>query len=247
MAQSHRRTIDENEIGRFDALAESWWDPDGPMRPLHRLNPLRLRFTRGRLCGHFGRDAAALRPLGGLRLLDVGCGGGLVSEPLARMGAEVVAVDAGPETVAAARRHAEAQGLAIDYRVGTAEALAGSGEAFDAVISMEVVEHVADLDAFLEACSALCRPGGALVLSTLNRTVGAFALAIVAGEYVLRWLPRGTHDWRRFVRPAELARQLRRNGAALQEVKGMRLDPRDGEWRLTRAAPVNYLAFATKA
>ncbi|MEZ5667515.1 MAG: bifunctional 2-polyprenyl-6-hydroxyphenol methylase/3-demethylubiquinol 3-O-methyltransferase UbiG [Alphaproteobacteria bacterium] len=240
-------TIDPAEIAKFAAMAGDWWDPDGAYRPLHRQNAARLGFIRDGLCRHFGRDPLSLSSLAGLAVADVGCGGGLVAEPLARLGAAVVGVDATEANIAAARHHADGQGLAIDYRCTTAEALAEAGARFDAVVALEIVEHVADVAAFLAACAALVGPGGVVVLSTMNRTARAFAMAIVGAEYVLRWLPRGTHDWRRFVKPSELARQLRASGLALTDLTGLVLDPLQGGWRLDpRDVAVNYMALAVK-
>ena len=239
-------SIDPVEVARFDALAESWWDADGPMAPLHALQPPRLAYARRRLCAHFGLDARTLKPFRGLRLLDLGCGGGLASEPLARLGADVVGIDVAARNVAVARRHAADSGLAVDYRVAAAEDLAAAGERFDAVISLEVLEHVPDPAAFLADAAGLVRPGGALVLSTLNRTKRGFLLGIVAAEYALRLLPRGTHDWRRFVRPAELAGHLRAAGARLTDTTGLSYDPLRRAWRESRDVSVNYLAFAAK-
>ena len=236
-------TVDAGEIARFAALGEAWWDPDGAFAPLHRLNPPRLGFIRDRLCGHFGRQAERMRPLAGLAILDVGCGGGLVSEPLTRMGAKVTGIDATAESVHAASAHAAAMRLGIDYRVATAEEVEGQ---FDAIVALEVIEHVADAAAFVAALVARTRPGGALVLSTLNRTPKAYLFAIVGGEHVLRWLPAGTHEFRKFVRPSELARLLRAHGIALGELAGLSYNPLDGEWRLSRDVAVNYLAFAAK-
>ena len=235
------------EVERFDALAAEWWDPDGPMAPLHALQPARLAYVRERLGRHFGRDARDLKPFAGLRLLDLGCGAGLLSEPLARLGASVTAVDAAERSVAAARAHAGAAGLAIDYRQAAAEDLVAAGEQFDAVLSLEVVEHVHAPDAFVAAAVALTRPGGALVLSTLNRNLRSLLLGVVAAEYVLRLVPRGTHDWRRFVRPAEMGLWLERAGARLEDVTGLEFDPLARAWRLGRDARVNYLAFATRS
>jgi 2-polyprenyl-6-hydroxyphenyl methylase/3-demethylubiquinone-9 3-methyltransferase len=234
-------SVDPAELAKFTALAETWWDPAGPMAPLHRLNPVRLAFVRDRATARFGRDPRATRPLAGLRLLDIGCGGGLLAEPLARLGAEVTAIDAAARNIAVARIHAEQAGVAVDYRVASAESLAEAGERFDIVLAMEVVEHVADLDAFLGAAVALLAPGGLLFLATLNRTAKAFALAVVGAEYVLRWLPRGTHDWRRFVRPSELAAALRRHGAAPLEIKGVTYRPLADRWALSPDLDVNYM------
>ena len=188
-------SVDPAEVDRFAAKAEDWWDATGPYRPLHQLNPVRLAYIRDRLCDNFGRDPKSFDPLRGLRILDIGCGGGLLCEPLCRLGAEVVGADAADENIQIARQHAEAMGLKIDYVKATAEELAEWGERFDAIVNMEVVEHVADVEVFLGACAELLNPRGAMVLSTLNRTLKSYALAIVGAEYVLRWLPRRTHSW----------------------------------------------------
>lgn len=240
-------TVDPAEIARFDALAAEWWDERGPMAPLHRLNPARLRFLRDEACEHFGCDTSSLRPLTGLAAVDVGCGAGLLSEPLARLGAQVTAIDAAGENVAAARRHAEAGGLAIDYRQATAGALAAEGRTFDLVVCMEVIEHVPDQPGLIAELVALARPGGLLALSTLNRTAPALALAVVGAEYVLRLLPRGTHDWRRFVPPRRLRRWLRQAGAEPRTLRGLNYRPLSDEWVLTRRTPINYLQTAVKA
>ena len=238
-------TLDPDEIAAFSALADGWWDRDGPMKALHRLNPARLAWLRQQLVGHFGRDRDHPRPLAGLTVADIGCGGGLASEPLARLGARVTGIDGSPRAIAAARAHAGAAGLEIDYRIGAAEELAG--ERFDAVIALEVVEHVAERAAFVAACCACLRPGGPVVLATLNRTLRSFLLAIVAAERVLRWLPAGSHDWRRFVKPSELARDLRRAGASTTAIAGLVFDPLTGRWRLGRDVAVNYMLSAVKA
>ncbi len=241
-------SIDPDEVARFDALAKQWWDPEGSFKPLHKLNPTRLAFIRDRLADHFGRDPRAGKPLEGLRLLDIGCGGGLLSEPLARLGAAVTGIDAAAEGLEVATRHARESGLDIDYRPSDVEALAESGSAFDVVVNMEVVEHVADREAFLAASARLVAPGGAMVLATLNRTPKAFALAIVGAEYLLRWLPRGTHDWHRFVRPSELVKALRRHGLVTEEVAGLVYSPFTDRWRVSAGdTDVNYLVFAVKA
>jgi 2-polyprenyl-6-hydroxyphenyl methylase/3-demethylubiquinone-9 3-methyltransferase len=237
-------SVDPDEIARFAALADDWWDPAGRFRPLHQFNPVRLRFIRDRLIRHFRRDPAALEPFAGLRVLDIGCGGGLVAEPMARLGASVVGIDATARNVEVARLHAARSGLAIDYRCATAEALAAAGERFDAILNLEVVEHVAALEPFIDACGAVAAPGGAMIVATLNRTAKAWALAIVGAEYVLGWLPRGTHRWEKFVRPSELAAALRHGGFEIGELTGVGYNPLAGEWSLSRDLAVNYMVFA---
>ena len=239
-------SVDAGEIARFSALAEEWWDAKGKLRPLHALNPTRLGFIRDRLCTHYGRNADDPLPLKGLDLLDVGCGGGLLAEPMARLGADVVGIDAAEESIRVAGVHAQESGLAIDYRAATAEALAEGKRRFDVILAMEVVEHVADLEGFLAACSTLLKPRGAMVIATLNRTPRAFALAVVGAEYVLRWLPRGTHDWRKFVRPSELDAILRANGVTVAALTGVTYNPLTDRWNLSRDVSVNYMVFATK-
>lgn len=239
---TRRSTIDQDESERFAALADEWWDESGKMAPLHRMNPMRLRFLRDQLCAHFHR-AERTKPLQGLRVLDVGCGGGIVCEPLCRLGATVTGIDAVEEILGAARAHARAMRLDIDYRRAAAEDL---DEKFDVVIALEVVEHVADRELFLESLCRLVAPGGALTLSTLNRTPRAFAMAIVGAEYVLNWLPRGTHSWSKFVKPSELARGLFAHGFRIVELAGMSYDPIARGWSLSRDVAVNYLAFATR-
>ncbi len=241
------RTVDEGEIAKFAAIAEEWWDPEGKLKPLHRLNPVRLEFLRDRLSAWAGRDIRSDRPFAGLSVLDVGCGGGLLCEPLARLGATVTGIDAAADNIEIARAHATAMGLDIDYRFAAAADLAQDGRRFDAVLNMEVVEHVADRDAFLADCAALVRPGGLMFLATLNRTPKAYLLAIVGAEYVLRWLPRGTHEWRRFVRPSEMAASLRRAGMTMTELSGVAYDPLKDQWRLApHDLDVNYMAVAAK-
>ncbi len=240
-------SIDDAEIARFEEVAANWWDSDGQFRPLHRMNPTRVAYIRDALCRHFRRTPGDPAPFDGLTIADVGCGGGLLCEPMARLGARVTGVDAGEEAVSIARLHARQMGLEIEYRQATAEALAAEGGTFDAVLALEIVEHVADVDAFLAALAALVRPGGALIMSTLNRTPKSFGLAIVGAEYLLRWVPRGTHDWRKFVRPSELAAGLRRQGITVDEVRGMVFNPLSGGWSLSeRDIDVNYLLAGHK-
>ncbi len=241
-AGSAAASVDPAEIAKFAAMAEAWWDPEGKFRPLHRLNPARLTYVRDSCAARFRRDPRGARPLAGLGLVDIGCGGGLLCEPLARLGARVTGIDAGERNIAIARSHALESGLEIDYRAASAESLAASGERFDVVLSMEVVEHVADPAGFLAACAALVAPGGLLIAATLNRTAKSFALAIVGAEYLLRWLPRGTHDWRRFLRPSEMAAMIRPHGLALAEAIGVVYSPLADNWRLSAGdLDVNYM------
>lgn len=247
MTQTTAATVDPREVVKFAAIADQWWDPDGEFKPLHMLNPIRVGYIRDRLCGRFGRDPMAPKPLDGLTICDIGCGGGLICEPLTRLGAKVTGVDATGRSIDVAVNHAQRMGLDIRYRHGTADELVAEGEAFDAVVNMEVVEHVADLHAFIADAAALVRPGGAMALSTFNRTPKSFAMGIVGAEYILRWLPRGTHDWRKFVKPSELAGALRPAGMTVADLCGMAYNPIQDEFRLApRDIDVNYLAFAVK-
>jgi 2-polyprenyl-6-hydroxyphenyl methylase/3-demethylubiquinone-9 3-methyltransferase len=240
-------TVDPAEIARFAAQSASWWDPAGSFRPLHRLNPARLGFIRDALIAHFGRDPRSLTPFEGLALCDVGCGGGLIAEPMARLGFAVTAIDADEEAIAVAREHAAAGGLDIDYRSETAESLAGQQRQFDAVLALEIAEHVADPDAFFTACGALVTPGGgAFIGATLNRTPQSYVLAVVGAEYVMRWLPRGTHDWRRFLRPSEFVLGLRRAGLRATQLSGLSYRLMSGDWALSDDLSVNYLVTALK-
>lgn len=239
-------TLDETEVARFAAMAEEWWDPHGKFRPLHALNPVRLTFIRDQLCAHFGRDATAARALDGLAIADIGCGGGLLCEPMARLGATVTGLDPAEDSIAAARAHAAGQGLDIDYRVDRVESLAHAQECFDAVLAMEVVEHVPDVPAFAKVAASLVRPGGLMLLSTINRTLKSYALAIVGAEYLLRWLPIGTHRWDRFVTPSELTLACKSAGLEERACKGMIFDPIAGDWRLSRDTDVNYLMAVTR-
>lgn len=235
------------EIAKFDRLAERWWDPNGPMAPLHRMNPLRTGWIAERIARHHGRDPEAIDALTGLSVLDVGCGAGLASEAMARRGADVTGLDAAAEALGAARAHAAAGSLSIAYRQGTPEELAaeaGGAPRFDAVMALEVVEHVADRAAFVRHLARLAKPDGLVFLSTLNRTPRSLLLAKIGAEYVLRWLPRGTHDWKMFVTPSELGMDLRAAGLLVTDIAGMAMDPFSGRWRISQDVSVNYLVMA---
>ena len=237
-------TVDPAEIERFSRIADEWWDPTGKFAPLHRLNPVRIAYIRDRVAAHWQRDALNGEPLKGLSLLDIGCGGGLLSEPMTRLGASVTGVDASARNIATASVHAARQDLSIDYRQGTAETLAESGAQFDVVLALEIVEHVADVDLFLRSCGRMVKPGGLLFLSTLNRTAKAWALAIAGAEYVLGWLPRGTHDWKKFLKRSEVARGLRAGGIEPQEIVGVVYAPLSRKWSLNNNdLDVNYMLY----
>jgi len=239
-------TVDEREVARFAALAADWWDPHGRMGMLHKLNPTRLAYIRDTACQHFDRDPKGRKCLDRLRVLDIGCGAGILCEPLCRLGATVVGADPAEANISAGRLHAEAGGLAIDYRATTAEALAEAAETFDLVLAMEVVEHVADLAAFVRCCAGMVRPGGLMVTATLNRTLKSFALAIVGAEYVLRWLPRGTHRWDKFVTPNELEAVLERSGLRVIDARGVVYNILLDGWQLSGDTDVNYMVSAER-
>jgi 2-polyprenyl-6-hydroxyphenyl methylase/3-demethylubiquinone-9 3-methyltransferase len=239
-------TINEAEIAKFVAMAEEWWDPKGKFKPLHKFNPVRLTYIRDNLCRHFGRDSTSIRPFEGLRVVDVGCGGGLLCEPLTRLGATVVGVDAAERNITIARLHAEQSGLEIDYRATTSEALVAAGEKFDVVLNMEVVEHVEDVPLYMRSCADLVAPGGLMFTATLNRTARSWALAVIGAEYVLRWLPRGTHDWSKFLTPEEVTAQLRRNGLKVIDQTGVVFHPIADEWRISSDMGINYMVLAER-
>jgi len=240
-------SIDPAEVAKFEAMAAEWWNPDGKFRPLHRMNPCRLGYVVDQIAAEFGRDPAEDQPFAGFRLLDVGCGGGLLSEPMARLGAEVVGIDAAERNIPVARLHAERQGLSIDYRHTTAEAVAAGGETFDVVLAMEVIEHVADPALFLVSCRELLRPGGLLIVSTLNRNPKSFAMAIIGAEHVLRWLPKGTHDWSKFLTPDELFAALTAAGLTPVDRKGFVFSPILWDWRISsRDLTVNYVTSSVR-
>ena len=240
-------TIDAAEVAKFEAMAAEWWDPTGKFKPLHMMNPCRLDYITRQIAGEFDRDLSAPKPFAGLRLLDIGCGGGLLSEPMARLGAEVVGADAAERNIPVAQIHAEQSGLAIDYRNTTAEALAAAGEQFDVVLNMEVVEHVADPLAYLTACHDLLRPGGLHICSTINRNPKSYAVAIVGAEVVMRWLPRGTHDWAKFITPDELVALLGEAGLEPVDRKGFVFNPLLWSWSISaRDLSVNYVTASLK-
>jgi 2-polyprenyl-6-hydroxyphenyl methylase / 3-demethylubiquinone-9 3-methyltransferase len=242
----HANTVDDDEVARFSRLSGQWWDAHGPMAALHKFNPVRLTFIRDRAATHFGREPNRLDSLAGLRVLDIGCGGGILAEPLARLGASVVAIDPSASNIAVARRHAAQSQLTIDYRNSNAEALAEAGETFDVVLAMEVVEHVTDLGLFIATAAAMVKRDGLLLVATLNRTIKSFALAIVGAEYILRWLPRGTHQWEKFVTPNELEIAIEQSGMRLIAETGVIYNLFADRWQLSTDMDVNYMVVAEK-
>jgi len=240
-------TIDPAEVAKFEAMAAEWWDPNGKFKPLHLMNPCRLDYITSQIAAEFDRNLAGPAPFAGLRILDIGCGGGLLSEPMARLGATVVGADAAPRNIPVAQVHAEQSGLSIDYRHTTAEDLAAAGEQFDVVLNMEVVEHVADPLAYLTACQLLLKPGGLMICSTLNRNPKSFLMAIIGAEWVMRWLPKGTHDWTKFITPDELYGLIRQAGLDPVDKKGMVFNPVSWRWAVSdRDLSVNYVAASIK-
>ena len=246
MAQVNQ-TVDDAEIAKFEAMATEWWDPNGKFKPLHMLNPTRLDYITSQIAAEFGRDLTTPLPFAGLRLLDIGCGGGLLSEPMARLGAEVVGADAAPRNIPVAQIHAQKSGLTIDYRHTTAEALAAAGQQFDVVLNMEVVEHVADPLAYLTACQPLLKPGGLMICSTINRNPKSFLMAIIGAEYVMRWLPKGTHEWAKFITPDELYDLIRKAGLDPVDRKGFVFNKLTWSWSISgRDLSVNYVTASLK-
>ncbi|MEP1090255.1 MAG: bifunctional 2-polyprenyl-6-hydroxyphenol methylase/3-demethylubiquinol 3-O-methyltransferase UbiG [Rhizobiaceae bacterium] len=243
---SENSTIDQSEIDHFASLAAQWWDPAGKFKPLHKFNPVRLTYIREKLCAHFDLETRAPNALKGLRVLDIGCGGGLLSEPMAKMGANVVGADAGETNIEVARLHAKQSGVVVDYRATTAEDLAAAGEKFDVVLNMEVVEHVADVDLFMTACAEMVKPGGVMIVATINRTAKAKALAIFMAEQVLRWLPRGTHQYEKLVRPEELEAPLTASGMDVIDRLGVFYNPISDSWNRSRDMDVNYMIMAER-
>ena len=242
-----KTTVNQAEIEKFAAIADEWWDPFGKFKPLHKFNPVRLAYIRDGACAHFGRDRRAKKPLEGLRLLDIGCGGGLVAEPMRRLGAEVVAIDAAERNIKTALAHAAPLGLDIDYRTTTVEALIElREEPFDIVLNLEVVEHVADVPLFLQSSAELLKPGGMMVMATINRTLKALALAKIGAEYILRWLPAGTHDPRKFVKPDEAKAALVKAGLIVTAEAGVAYNPLMDIWRISENTDVNYMLTAVR-
>jgi 2-polyprenyl-6-hydroxyphenyl methylase/3-demethylubiquinone-9 3-methyltransferase len=244
---SRPSSVDAADIARFAAVADEWWDPKGKFAPLHRLNPARLAFIRETCLGHFHLDGRSRTPFADLSLIDIGCGGGLIAEPMRRVGFQVTGLDAAGESLVIARAHAVSLGLSIDYRATTAEALVEAGEGpFDVVIALEVIEHVADPRAFIADCARLMAPGGIMIVGTLNRTLRSLALAKVAAEYVLRWVPAGAHDWRKFLTPEELRHLLESVGLVARPPAGLVLDLMSGQWRRSTDTAINYMISATR-
>ncbi len=240
-------SVDAAEVERFSRMASGWWDARGPMAALHKLNPVRLAYIRDKAAARFARDPKKLDCLKGLRMLDIGCGGGILSEPLARLGAQMVGADPAAENIAVAGAHAQENGVAVDYRATTAEDLAAAQERFDVVLAMEVVEHVADVGSFVATCASMVKPGGLMIAATLNRTLKSFALAIVGAEYVLRWLPRGTHQWDKFVTPNELELAFERSGLQVTGERGVIYNPFADRWQLSSDMDVNYMLVASRS
>ena len=239
-------TINDAEVAKFTAMAAEWWDPKGKFKPIHKFNPVRLAYIREHVLAHFGRDGTEMRPFEGLTVLDVGCGGGLLCEPMARLGATVAGIDAAERNIAIARLHAEQSGVAVDYSVTTSEALAATGRTFDLVLNMEVVEHVDNVPLYMKSCADLVAPGGLMLTATLNRTARALAFAVIGAEYVLGWLPKGTHDWKKFLTPDEIKALITRNGLKVTDQTGVVYHPLADDWRKSRDMAINYMVMAQR-
>lgn len=246
MPEARRTTIDTGEVERFSKLAAEWWNPSGKFKTLHKFNPIRLAYIRDHVANRFGRDPRAARPFEGLRFLDIGCGGGLLCEPMARLGASVVGADASETNIEVAKLHAAESGVAIDYRAATAEDLADRGEKFDVILNMEVIEHVADIDLFVGKCGQMVKPGGIMFVATINRTLKALGLAIIGAEYILRWLPRGTHQFGKLVRPDELEKALAKADMSIIDRAGVIYNPLGDRWQRSTDMDVNYMVLAEK-
>lgn len=237
-------SVELREVEKFTKDSARWWDETGPFAPLHRLNPSRMAYIKEQICTHYAKDASRFDSLKGLKILDIGCGGGLVCEPLSRLGGHVTGIDADAQAIAVAAEHAQQSGLEITYHNGAAEDLKGT---FDVVLALEIIEHVANIEEFIQSCANLLKPGGLLIVSTLNRTPKSFALGVVAAEYILRWVPRGTHEWKKFVKPSELAKALRQAGLITQDLSGLVFNPRTGDFQLSQSdTSVNYFMTALK-
>ena len=239
-------TINDAEVAKFTAMAEEWWDPKGKFKPIHKFNPVRLAYIREHVLAHFGRDGSQMRPLEGLTVLDVGCGGGLLCEPMARLGADVTGIDAAERNIKIARLHAEQSGVTVDYQATTSEALAAQGKTFDLVLNMEVVEHVDNVPLYMKSCADLVAPGGLMLTATLNRTARALAFAVIGAEYVLGWLPKGTHDWTKFLTPDEIKALITRNGLVVTDQTGVVYHPLADDWRKSRDMAINYMVMARR-
>ncbi|EJF84133.1 3-demethylubiquinone-9 3-methyltransferase [Bartonella elizabethae Re6043vi] len=246
MIEERQTTVDQSEIDHFSRIAKEWWDPQGKFRPLHQFNPTRLAYIREKICLEFNRDPVSLTPFDNLKILDIGCGGGLLCEPMARLGAIVVGVDAAQTNIEVAKIHAAQNNLSIDYRTTTAEALANEGEKFDIILNMEVVEHVADVNLFIKATAKMLKPQGLMFVATLNRTWKAWGLAIVGAEYILRWLPKGTHDYKKFLKPRELKNFLSKNALSVIDEIGITYNPLNDSWNRSKDMDVNYLLLAKR-
>ncbi|PPR77229.1 MAG: Ubiquinone biosynthesis O-methyltransferase [Alphaproteobacteria bacterium MarineAlpha2_Bin1] len=244
--ETNKNTIDQNEISNFSSLASKWWDPDGPFKPLHNLNPTRILYIRNKLISHYNINQNELKPLKNLRILDIGCGGGILSEPMARLGGEVVGVDPSEKNIKIAKAHSEQNNLSIDYINSTAEQLVEWGEKFDVILNMEVVEHVNNIETFISSCYSLMNPGGIMFIATLNRTLKSYFFAIIGAEYILKWLPKGTHDWNKFVKPSELRSYCSSSGFINIDLKGMKYNPLRDTWGITSDLSVNYIGSLHK-